>query len=58
MFIIDDVALARTSALRYLEGRPTDSLAERVAASKVVDLDAARARLRPAEFTAPNDMAG
>jgi len=46
---IDDAALAREAARLYLEGKPTDSLSERVAASKVVDIGAARARLRPPE---------
>jgi hypothetical protein len=31
---------------RGAEGKPTDSMADRVAASKVVDLSVARARLR------------
>lgn len=47
MFVIDDAALVRNAARRYLEGKPTDSLADRGAAAKVVDLGAARARLRP-----------
>jgi hypothetical protein len=51
MFIIDATALARNAARLYLEGKPTDSLADRVAAAKVVDLSAARARLRPPEPT-------
>jgi hypothetical protein len=47
MFVIDDMALARNAARLYLEGKPTGSLAEQVAASKVVDIDTARTRLRP-----------
>jgi hypothetical protein len=54
MFIIDNVALARNAARLYLEGKPTDGIAERclrifeaAKAAKVVDLGAARARLRP-----------
>jgi hypothetical protein len=35
------------AARLHLEGKPTDSIGERVAAEKVVDLGAARARLRP-----------
>jgi hypothetical protein len=31
----------------YLDGKPTNSLADWAAASKLVDLAAARARLRP-----------
>jgi hypothetical protein len=46
MFVIDATALARNAARLYLEGKPTDSLADRVAAEKVVDLSTARARLR------------
>jgi hypothetical protein len=49
MFIVDPTALARNAALLHLQGKPTDSIAERVAAEKVVDLAAARARLRPPE---------
>jgi hypothetical protein len=29
MFIIDDAALAREAARRYLNGKPTDGIAER-----------------------------
>lgn len=47
MFVIDASALAHDAARRYLLGEPTDSIAERVAAEKVVDLRTARARLRP-----------
>jgi hypothetical protein len=54
MFVIDDAALAREAARRYLEGKPTDGIAERCLrifnaanAAKVVDFGAARARLRP-----------
>ena len=47
MFVIDDMALARNATRLYLEGKPTGSLAEQVAASKVIDLGAARTRLRP-----------
>jgi hypothetical protein len=57
MFVIDDTALARNAARLYLEGKPTGSLAEQVAASKVVDLDTARARLRQAEASVPIDEA-
>jgi hypothetical protein len=49
MFVIDEAALCRNAFLLYLEGKPTGSLAEWAAASKVVDLAAARQRLRPAE---------
>jgi hypothetical protein len=49
MFVIDDAALVRYAARQYLEGRQTSSLADWAAASKVVDLAAARQRLRPAE---------
>ena len=47
MFIIDACALAREAARLHLEGKPTDSIGERVAAEKLVDLRAARERLRP-----------
>jgi hypothetical protein len=47
MFVIDPAALARHAVLKYLQGEPTNSIAEMVAAEKIVDLDAARARLRP-----------
>jgi hypothetical protein len=47
MFVIDATALARDAARRYMLGQPTDSIADRVAAGKVVDFGAARARLRP-----------
>ena len=57
MFVIDDTALARNAARLYLEGKPTGSLAEQVAASKVIDLDTARARLRPSETSVPTDEA-
>lgn len=50
MFVIDDAALVRHAAGLYLEGKPTNSLADWAAASKVIDLAAARARLRPPEF--------
>ncbi|MGO8913387.1 MAG: hypothetical protein ACLQDM_29245 [Bradyrhizobium sp.] len=46
MFIIDDVALARNAASLYLEGKPTNSLVDRVAELKIVDLAKARQRLR------------
>jgi hypothetical protein len=53
MFVIDDAALAREAARRYLNGEPTDGIAERCLrifeAAKVVDLSAARARLRPSD---------
>jgi hypothetical protein len=49
MFVIDDTALIRYAAQRYLEGRPMESLADWAAAQKVVDLAAARQRLRPVE---------
>ena len=46
MFVIDDAALARKAARLYLEGAPTDGVAERALrifeASKVVGLSAAR----------------
>jgi hypothetical protein len=51
MFIIDAAALARDAARRYMLGEPTDSLADRVAAEKVVEFGAARARLRSAAPT-------
>jgi hypothetical protein len=57
MFVIDDMALAQNAARLYLEGKPTGSLAEQVAASKVIDLGTARARLRPAETSTPIDEA-
>jgi hypothetical protein len=44
--MFDAIALAREAARRYLNGEPTDSLADRVAAEKVLDLETARARLR------------
>lgn len=44
MFVIDTTALARDIARRYLAGEPTDSIADRVAASKIIDFRAARAR--------------
>jgi hypothetical protein len=47
MFVIDDTALVRHAAGLYLAGKPTNSLCDWAAASKVVDLAAARARLRP-----------
>jgi hypothetical protein len=47
MLVIDENALIRNAARLYFEGNPTGSLAEWAAASKVVDLAAARARLRP-----------
>ena len=49
MFVIDEAALCRNAFLLYLEGKPTGSLAEWAAASKVVDLAAARQRLRPVD---------
>jgi hypothetical protein len=49
MFVIDEAALCRNAMRLYLEGKPTGSLAEWAAASKVVDLAAARQRLRPVE---------
>jgi hypothetical protein len=59
MFIIDDAALAREAARRYLNGEPTDGIAERslrifeaAKAAKIIDLGAARARLRPLPPTA------
>ncbi len=52
MFLIDEAALARNAMRLCLEGKPTGSMGEdsfnRLMAEKVVDLDAARARLRPA----------
>jgi hypothetical protein len=54
MFIIDDVALARNAAHLYMLGRPTDSLADRVAAKKIIDFGSARAQLRPSELVAPS----
>jgi hypothetical protein len=45
MFVIDEAALCRNAMRLYLEGKPTGSLADWAAASKVVDLAAARARL-------------
>lgn len=54
MFVIDTTALARDIARRYLAGEPTDSLAERMAAAKVVDLRSARARLRPLSDLKPS----
>jgi hypothetical protein len=54
MFVIDDAALAREAARRYLNGEPVDGIAARslrifeaAKASKVVSFAAARARLRP-----------
>jgi hypothetical protein len=47
MSFIDATALAQNAARLFLEGKPTGSLAEQVAASKVIDLSTARARLRP-----------
>ena len=44
---MDNAAFAQAMALRYLEGKATDSLADRVAALKVIELKAARNRLRP-----------
>jgi hypothetical protein len=55
MFVVDDAALALNSARLYLEGKPTGSLAEQVAASKVIDLSTARVRLRPSEASAAKD---
>jgi hypothetical protein len=43
---IDAAAIVRNAARLYLEGKPPGSLADRVAAAKIVDLSAARARLR------------
>jgi hypothetical protein len=51
MFMIDEAAFVRHTAGLYLEGKPTASLAEWAAASKVVDIAAARARLRPEPIT-------
>jgi sensor domain CHASE-containing protein len=51
MFVIDDAALVRYAARLYLENRSTYSLADWAAASKVIDLDAARSRLRPPSDT-------
>ena len=47
MFNAEPLHFARNAARLYLEGKPTRSrLAELVAAEKIVDLSAARARLR------------
>jgi hypothetical protein len=51
MSVIDATALAQNAARLFLEGKPTNSLAERVGASKVVDLGTARARLKAALTT-------
>jgi hypothetical protein len=40
MFVFDEAALCRNAMRLYLEGKPTGSLAEWAAASKVVDLAA------------------
>jgi hypothetical protein len=49
MFVIDEAALSRNAMRLYLEGKPTGSLAEWAAGSKVVDLAAVRQRLRPVD---------
>jgi hypothetical protein len=49
MFVIDNEALLHRDAIqRQLEGRPS-GLVEMITAEKIVDLAAARARLRPPE---------
>jgi hypothetical protein len=49
MFVFDEAALCRNAVRLYLKGKPTGSLAEGAAASKVVDLAAGCRRLRPVE---------
>jgi len=45
--MFDAVLLAQEAASLCLEGKPTDSLADRVADLKVVDFAKSRERLRP-----------
>jgi hypothetical protein len=46
MFVDDETALASEAARRLMLGDPTDSIADRVGAEKILDFGAARARLR------------
>lgn len=51
MFVITDneTLLCRAAILRGLAGKPPESLVDLIAAEKVIDFAAARARLRPPE---------